>query len=154
MTMRPTSSGGARTLAWASDERTVRSLLDALAAELASEEVAELERDANARRAQTELGRSEDRQLDQQRAQARQELPTFRRALLDADRTGGVVYDSADPEQDARADVLIHYLVRTGYAEVETDSSRPGRHRYAIQIDCPRLQALAGRLEERRVSRS
>src|SRR5690242_17362992 len=98
MTMGPTSSdrtGGASTLAWAPDERTVKGLLDALAGELASEEVAELERDASARRDQAEVARSEDRQLHQERAQARQELPTFRQALLEAGRTGMVVYDSA-----------------------------------------------------------
>ena len=71
-----------------------------------------------------------------------------RAAMEDVRTRGGadgrqeVPYDGKNAKQDARADVLIQYLVRPGYAEVRTDEPEPGHYVYYIRIDWPRLRSL------------
>ena len=80
---------------------------------------------------------------------ARAELAMFRAAIEDARSRGGthsqteVAYDSRNPDQDAWADILIQYLVRTGYAEVRTEEPEPWHYRYWIRLNWDRLRELA-----------
>ncbi len=82
-------------------------------------------------------------------AEARRELRSFRSALEDARSRGGpagteeVAYDSSDATQDDQADALIQYLVRTGYADVRTEEVGRGRYVYHFRIHWQDLQALA-----------
>jgi hypothetical protein len=87
---------------------------------------------------------------------ARANLPDFERALRDAWRRSGarqreVRYDSADPERDRAASVLIEYLVTTRTATVRTEE-RGERHGtpqywYYVAVDWDALFALAAHLE-------
>jgi hypothetical protein len=135
---------------WDPSDHAVEALLEALTTEVVNEEVATLERDAGARRSAAELARDERELARQERDEAHHDRRLFRAALRDAAAPGGAVYDSADPDRDALADVLIRYLVRTGYAEVETETPEPGHHRYTIQVDWTRLRALDDRISARR----
>jgi hypothetical protein len=87
---------------------------------------------------------------------ARANLPEFERALGEAWRRSGgtqreVRYDSADPDQDRAADVLIQYLVTTRTATVRTEErgEQNGQQQYwyYIAVDWEALFALAGHLE-------
>jgi hypothetical protein len=136
---------------WDPSDHAVEALLEALVTEVVKEEVVELERDAGARRSTTDLANEERKLARQERNEAHHDRRLFRAALRDAAAApAGAVYDSADPDRDALADVLIRYLVRTGYAEVETETPEPGHHRYTIQVDWTRLHALEDRISARR----
>ena len=54
-----------------------------------------------------------------------------------------VPYASRDAGQNRAADVLIQYLVRPGYAEVQTEEPTPGDYVYNIRVDWARLAELA-----------
>ena len=79
---------------------------------------------------------------------ARAELARFRGALEDARARGGpeghaeVPYDSRDPQQDVWADVLIQYLVRTGYADVRTEEPEPWQYQYWIAVNWNAVRRL------------
>jgi hypothetical protein len=149
--IRHTSPDGSTWVDWDPSERAVEDLLEALTTEVVNKEVATLERDAGARRSAAELVRNERELARQERNEAHHDRRLFRAALQDAAAApGGAVYDSADPDRDALADVLIRYLVRTGYAEVETETLEPGHHRYTIQVDWTQLRALDDRISARR----
>lgn len=142
---------GMGALDWTSDERAYGLLLDALARDLAEAEAVDQQLDAHARRSSASLQADLDRVQQEERAAAQRELGAFRAALEDARARGGqagveVPYDATIPEQDAFADVLIHYLVRPGYASVRTEEPRPGRYVYWIQVDWPRIASLAEEL--------
>jgi hypothetical protein len=146
-----TEPDGSTWVGWNPSDHALEALLDALTAEVVNEEVATLERDASARRSAAELGRDERELARQERDEAHHDRRLFQAALRDAATApGGATYDSADPDRDALADVLIRYLVRTGYAEVETETPEPGHHRYTIQVDWTRLRALDDRISARR----
>ncbi len=135
-------------LDWWGEDRAYAALLDALTANLVTVEAVEREMDATSRRPLAEVQHDSDRAARDERQEARRELGIFRAALEEHRRSAGtdggaeVAYDSADAEQDSRADVLIQYLVRAGYAEVHTEEQGPGHYRYAIRVDWPRLQTL------------
>ena len=83
---------------------------------------------------------------------ARADLPEFERALADAWRRSGgsereVPYDSADPEQDRAADVLIRYLVTTRTATVRTEERGEQQYRYFVAVEWDTLFTLAEHLE-------
>ncbi|HEY7064974.1 MAG TPA: hypothetical protein VII06_26100 [Chloroflexota bacterium] len=83
---------------------------------------------------------------------ARVDRPEFERALRDAWRRSGtsqreVPYESADPEQDRMADVLIRYLVTTRTATVRTEERAAQQYRYFIAVDWDALFTLAAHLE-------
>jgi hypothetical protein len=89
-------------------------------------------------------------------AAARANLPEFERALSDAWRRSGasqreVRYDSADPEQDRAASVLIEYLVTTGTATVRTEDrgevQGTPQYWYYVAVDWDALFAMAAHLE-------
>jgi hypothetical protein len=133
---------------WAEDEREYAVLLDALTRDRLHEEGIERERHATARRSLADV---QEEQLGAVRAElgeARRELHQFRTALDDARARSGpqgqaeVSYDSADPLQDAQADLLIQYLVRAGHADVRTEERRSGRYVYWIQVHWDELRQL------------
>jgi hypothetical protein len=156
--MSPRPSGNARTsqgpaqrqrwrlgfggLAWRAEDRSYASLLEALTRErlLVLRQTQELFAPA----VLTRGGISADLERS-----ARAELAMFRAAIEDARSRGGpdssaeVAYDSRKADQDAWADILIQYLVRTGYAEVRTEEPQPWHYRYWIRINWDRLCQLA-----------
>jgi len=149
--MSQVAQGGSGWVDWDPSDRAVEALLKALAAEVVSDEVAELERDASARRSSADLADTERELARHEKEEAHHDRRLFRSALRDAAAApAGAIYDSADPERDALAEVLIRYLVRTGYADVETETPEPGHHRYTIQVDWARLRALDDRLDTHR----
>jgi hypothetical protein len=127
------------------DDRAYADLLTALTRDRVETEALERELSAPAVQESTDVKQLEREELEE----ARSELSLFRAALADArTRAAGndraeVAYDSADPAQDAAADVLIQYLVRPGYAEVRTDERGPEHYIYYIRVDWPKLRALA-----------
>jgi hypothetical protein len=132
------------------DDRAYASLLGALARELADAQALDVEAASPARRDMADVKEEEQRLAEAQFAAARRDVDAFRTALLDArrrsgpDGSGEAAYDAADPAQDATADLLIRYLVRTGYAEVRTEEPAPGRYRYFLRVAWDRLRLLAG----------
>jgi hypothetical protein len=54
-----------------------------------------------------------------------------------------VPFDAQYPSDDARAEMLIQYLVRPGYAEVRTEEREPWQYRYWIRVAWDRLRELA-----------
>jgi len=87
---------------------------------------------------------------------ARTNLPDFERAPTDAWRRSGgsqreVRYDSADPEQDRAASMLIDYLVTTGTATVRTEErgEQQGtpQYWYYIAVEWDALFAMATYLD-------
>ena len=156
--MSPRSSGNAKTsqgparrqrwqlgfgeLAWRAEDRAYASLLEAL-----TRERGRVVRQTQELVAPAALTRSRI-SADLERS-ARAELATFRAAMEDARTLSGqddqaeLAYDSRNPEQDAWADILIQYLVRTGYAEVRTDEPEPWHYLYWIRINWDRLRELA-----------
>lgn len=134
---------------WDDDDRTYAALLDALTRDIVATEATQLELDAGARRSPADVEDEQERIEKEQLTESRQELTAFRAALRDARERGGedgraeVAYDSAQPEQDEQAGLLIQYLVRPDYAEVRTEEPEPGRHVYYIRIAWDRLRELA-----------
>jgi hypothetical protein len=130
---------------WEGNDRAFAALLDALTRDRVETEALEREMSAPAAQSTTDVQQLERDELDE----ARGELDQFRAALADArHRAAGneraeVPYDSADPTQDAAADVLIQYLVRPGYAEVRTEERAAEHYVYHIRVDWPKLHALA-----------
>src|SRR3981081_402684 len=113
---------GFGTLDWRSDERAYASLLDALTRDRLEVEAVEREMQATARRSGADIQEAQQRAERDELAEARREVDELRAAMEDV-RTRGVPdgrqevpYDGKTAEQDARADVLIQYLVRPGYA--------------------------------------
>lgn len=133
---------------WQGDDQPVAALLDALTRERLTTEAVERELVSSARRDQADVLKAHERQARDEMAEAREVLTAFREALLDAhsrsDSAGrGASYDNQDPRQDEQADLLIQYVVRPGYADVETEEAGPGHYVYRIRIDWDRLRALA-----------
>lgn len=132
-----------------SEDRAYGALVQALAAKLAAEDATTLEMDSTARRPMEDIRASEAITEAEMHADARRRVGVFREALEDAyARSGGdpvreASYDSADPRQDAMADVLIQYLVRTEYATVSTTERPDGGYVYALAIAWDRLRQLA-----------
>jgi hypothetical protein len=130
---------------WGGDDRACASLLDALTRDRVETEVLEREISAPAQQAPADVKQLERAELDE----ARRELNEFRDALVDIRGRGlgndraEVAFDSANPVQDAEADVLIQYLVRPGYAEVRTEEPTAEHYVYYIRVDWPRLRGLA-----------
>src|SRR5207237_5543861 len=119
-------------LDWRTDERAYASLLDALTRDRLGVEAVEREMQATARRSLAEVQQDQQRAERDELAEARRELDDFRAALTDVRQRSGpdgqteVPYASHDAGQNRAADVLIQYLVRPGYAEVQTDDPTPG----------------------------
>jgi hypothetical protein len=131
------------------EDRAYGGLLQALARRLAAEEATTKEMDATARRPMADIRESASATEADIRQDARRRVDVFRTALEDAHaRSGGdpareVPFDGADPQQDAFADVLIQYVVRTEYGTVRTDEPSPGRYVYSITCDWKALRLLA-----------
>ena len=134
---------------WSEDERAYAALLDALTRDLIDTEATRIELQASSRRNMADVLEEEQQLQREQLDDARRELDGFRAALRDARERSGedgateAAYDSARPEQDEMADLLIQYLVRPGYAEVRTEEPEPGHHVYYIRVDWQRLLPLA-----------
>ncbi len=130
---------------WDESDRTYATLLDSLTRDRLEAEALERELSRPAEQVTADERALEQREIDE----ARQELDEFRAALTDARQRGAdggeVPYDSADPREDAAADVLIQYLVRPGYAEVRTEEPQPQHYVYYVHIDWPKLRELASR---------
>jgi hypothetical protein len=135
--------------AWSKEEKPYAAMLDALTRDLVETEATRVELDASARRPMADVLEEEEQLERTELDDAREELMSFRAALDDArNRSRGrndveVPFEDADPVQDARASLLIQYLVRTGYAEVRTEDPAPGRHVYYLRVDWDRLKPLA-----------
>jgi hypothetical protein len=127
------------------EDRAYASLLDALTRDRVETEVLERQISAPAQQPAPDIKKLERAELEE----ARRELDAFRRALTDVRSRGlgsersEVAFDGANSEQDAEADVLIQYLVRSEYAEVRTEEPTPGHYVYYIRVDWPRLRGLA-----------
>jgi len=136
---------GLGTQDWAGGDRAYASLLDALTRDRVETEVLEREISAPAQQPPADVKQLERAELDE----ARRELDEFRNALTDIRSRGQgndfaeVGFDSANPVQDAEADVLIQYLVRPGYAEVRTEEPAPEHYVYYIRVDWVKLRGLA-----------
>jgi hypothetical protein len=136
-------------LQWDDGERGFATVLQVLARELADAGAAQVEMHATASRSMAELRQEEHELAQEEAAAARRHVDDFRTAVLDArqrsgaDGSGEARYDSTQPDEDAMADLLIQYLVRTGYADVRTEELAPQRHRYHLRVDWPRLRELA-----------
>ncbi len=134
---------------WRAEERAFAVLLDALTRDRLSAEAVEMERSATSRRSLAEVQHEAERVERDELSDARAELADFHAALADARSRAGdngrgeVSYDSASPDQDDKAEMLIQYLVRPGYAEVRTEEPDEGHFVYYLRIDWDRLQALA-----------
>lgn len=132
--------------AWPDDERVYAALLDALTRDLI--EIAGTERQivAHAEVNPEEMAANQERLEREELDEARRELGSFRAALeegLAAGEGAEVAYDASDPRRDELADALIQYLVRPDYATVRTEEPSPGRYVYHVQVDWPKLRALA-----------
>ena len=139
---------GLGTRPWQHDEQAFASLLDALTRDRIETEALEREMVSTARRSMADVLEASQRAAHDELAEARAELAAFREALQDARARGGssgdeVAYDSVRPDEDARADLLIQYLVRPGYAEVRTDEPEAGHYIYCVRVDWARLRELA-----------
>lgn len=133
---------------WQIGDRQYESLLIALARRRAEVAATEEELDATARRGMADLLEYQRREQAEDVSEARAELGRFRTALADArarnvsSGRAEVPYDSQNAQQNEMSDLLIQYLVRTGYAEVRTEEPREGHYVYWINIDWPRLREL------------
>jgi hypothetical protein len=133
---------------WAEDEREYAVLLDALTRDRLHDEGVERERLATARRSLADVQQEQRAAERAELGEARRELHQFRAALDDARARSGpqgrteVPYDSADPLQDAQADLLIQYVVRAGHADVRTEERGSGRYVYWIQVHWDELRHL------------
>ena len=136
-------------LDWRADERAWVALLDALTRDRLEVEAVERELTTTSRRSLADVQEDQERAARDELAEARHELDDFRAALQDVHARGGpdgaaeVAYDSRESVQNQRADLLIQYLVRPGYAEVRTEEPQPEQYVYHIRVDWPRLRALA-----------
>ncbi len=138
-------SGRLGAFEWGQGDSPYASLLHALARDRLELTKTETELDATSRRGMADVLEAEQRAERDERAEAQRELSAFRAAIEDASTWGDVEvgYDSRNRVENTRADVLIQYLVRTGYAEVRTEEPEPGAYVYFIRVDWPRLRALA-----------
>ena len=130
---------------WAGSDRGYRALLEALAKDRLAQDAVERERLASSRRQIVDVHEAQREAEKEVLAEVRDDVSVFRSALDDAwNRAAGAhaVYDGSDPEQSALADALIQYLVRPGYAEVETTEQEQGHYLYRVQVDWERLRAL------------
>ena len=131
------------------DERAYAAVLQALARERVDVDTANVEKVSTSRRSMADVKEAETEIEADVLTDARRRLQTFRSALEDAytrSRGGSqqeVPYDAADADQDGMADVLIQYLVRTGYGDVSTDEPSPGRFVYNVRVHWDRLLQLA-----------
>lgn len=136
-----------QSVAWPEDERGWARLVEALASDRLELEAVNRELVATSRVDPADL--ADDRRVAERAglADARRELGMVRAALHNiAQRSpagGEVAYDAADEDEDQMADALVQYLVRTGYADVRTEEPEPGHYVYHIQVDWPKLRALA-----------
>lgn len=130
----------------ARERRRYQELLEAL---VRREELprrrAALERNADAAALAGEVLAREEREIERDElVRARLDAADFQAGLERARGAGEEApFDSADPDQDRLAGVLIHYLVTTGYASVRTEERSPERRIYHIAVDWPKLEALA-----------
>lgn len=140
---------GSFTFDWNADELAFAALLEALVREFLRAQALDLESAAKARRSMADVKEEEERVAGDQLDLARRQLHAFREALADArrqsraDPQGEAAYDSTDPAQDAQADVLIRYLVRTDYGEVRTEEPDRERYIYHIRVAWDRLRQLS-----------
>lgn len=131
------------------EERAYAAVLQVLARERVDVDASNVEKVATSRRSMADVKAAESALEADVLTDARRRLQTFRAALEDAyARSQGVSqrevpYDSADSDQDAMADVLIQYLVRTGYGDVSTAEAAPGHYVYNVRVDWERLRQLA-----------
>ena len=129
------------------DQRTYAAVLDALSRELLDTELTDIEAHSTARRSMADIKEEQAETARDTIGEARDHVRAFREALHDArSRAAGTnvaTYDSSDPTEDARADLLVQYLVRPGYAEVQTEERPGGGYAYHFSVDWARLQSLA-----------
>ena len=134
---------------WDEGERAYAALLGALAKERVETDTATLEMNARPRRSMADVKEEELEVAQAHIDEVRRRLRAFRAALEDAraraarDPDGEAAYDSANPQEDAMADVLIQYLVRTEHAEVRTVEPEPGHFVYYLKVAWDRLRQLA-----------
>jgi hypothetical protein len=127
-------------------------LLDALTRDRLEEEEHEAERLATSRRSLGDVQEDLERVERAELAEARHDAGAFRAALDDARARGGpdgaaeVPYDSRDPVDNMRVDLLIQNLVRPGYAEVRTEEPEPNRYVYHLRVDWSALRDLSLKL--------
>jgi hypothetical protein len=148
-------AGGLRRLLggnWPHGERPIAALLDLLVrGSKLQDDLRAVALDAPAA-STTDPAAEEARVAQEELEAARANLPEFERALADAWRRSGgsqreVLYDSADPEQDRAADVLIQYLVTTRTATVRTEEQSERQYRYYVAVDWDTLSVLASHLD-------
>ncbi len=131
------------------DDNAYVSLLQTLSQEVLSSAYTDIEASSSARRDMADVKREEARTAREYAEDVRQNLPAFRGALQDAHRREGSAgvasYDSGDVQEDRHASMLIQYLVRAGYADVQTEERGSEHYVYHIQVHWDRLRSLAQR---------
>jgi hypothetical protein len=131
------------------EDQAYAALLDALMRDRLQIEEIETERTASAARPAGEVQKDIDRMAREELSEAHSEVSAFRstldnaRSRAGADGAAEVRYDSRDSVDNARCDVVVQYLVRPGFAEVQTEEPAPGDFVYAVRIDWPRLRDLS-----------
>ena len=119
-------------------------LFDSLVRELVEARAANIEMDSTGLRGMADIKKDERAVGKELERRADAERATFREMLEDADRRSGarpieVSYDSADPDQERRADLVARYLVSLGYAEMRTEEEHAARPRYRVRFRWERL---------------
>jgi hypothetical protein len=119
-------------------------LFDDLVRELVQERAASVELASTARREMADIKQEEQSVGKAVEARAREDRATFVQMLEDLrERSGGrdteVSYDSADPNQERQAELIIRYLVALGYAEVRTEEQPRGHEIYRVRVDWNKL---------------
>ena len=58
-------------------------------------------------------------------------------------RSGSIVLDDRNPDQNQMADALIHFLVRTDLATSRAEETEPNHYRDRISVNWTRLESVA-----------
>lgn len=132
------------------ERRAYDDVLEVTTRIVSSTEKLDIEANSRARREMADIKEEEMETEQALLTTARDRSELFRAAVDDAwqrGQRGAIVYASADPTEDAYADVLIQSLVRAEYAEVHAQESPGQQYRYHFTIAWDRLRNLAARAE-------
>jgi hypothetical protein len=125
---------------WAHDE-----MFDSLVRELVQERAASVELASTARREMADIKKEEESVSKAIESRAREDRAAFARTIEDAyERSAGrdveIPYDSADPDQERQAEIILRHLVSLGYAEVRTEEQPDGHEIYRIRLFWDKLR--------------
>lgn len=115
---------------------------------IARQEAIEVDRDASAAEAGSEIAADKRRVFKEEEQRADELAEPFRNGLRranDALRAGGnaISLDDRKPEENEQADALIHFLVRSQLATSSSRETDQYRYTYTIAIDWDALNRVA-----------